>query len=46
MFILRSVALSDLEDLYELSGKVFFINLPHDKYIIEEKISLLQKNAN
>ncbi len=38
MFILRSVALSDLEDLYELSGKVFFINLPHDKYIIEEKI--------
>lgn len=38
MFILRSVALSDLEDLYDLSGRVFFINLPHDKSIITEKI--------
>lgn len=38
MFILRNVELYDLEDLYELSGKVFFINLPHDKKIIENKI--------
>lgn len=39
MFILRSVALSDLNDLYELSGKVQFINLPHDKEIIRKKIT-------
>ncbi len=38
MFLLRSVSLDDLEDLYELSGKVLFINLPHDKKIIENKI--------
>lgn len=38
MFILRNVEITDLEDLYELSGKVFFINLPHDKVIIENKI--------
>lgn len=38
MFVLRSVALNDLDDLYELSGKVTFINLPHDKEIIEQKI--------
>lgn len=38
MFLLRSVAEQDLNDLYELSGKVFFINLPHDKNIIERKI--------
>ncbi len=39
MFVLRSVALSDLDDLYELSGKVTFINLPHDKEIIRKKIT-------
>ncbi|MBT4792822.1 MAG: arginine N-succinyltransferase [Halobacteriovoraceae bacterium] len=39
MFVLRSVSLNDLNDLYELSGKVFFINLPHDKKIIETKIN-------
>ena len=38
MFILRSVAENDLNDLYDLSGKVLFINLPHDKKIIEQKI--------
>lgn len=38
MFALRSVSLNDLNDLYELSGKVLFINLPHDKAIIEKKI--------
>lgn len=38
MFILRSVELNDLDDLYELSGKVFFINLPHDRKIIKDKI--------
>lgn len=38
MFILRNVTENDLEDLYELSGKVQFINLPHDKNIIRQKI--------
>ena len=38
MFILRNANLSDLDDLYELSGKVLFINLPHDRGIIESKI--------
>lgn len=38
MFLLRSVSIDDLEDLYDLSGKVLFINLPHDKKIIEGKI--------
>lgn len=38
MFLLRSVALSDLKDLYELSQLVFFINLPPDEQIIEKKI--------
>ncbi|MEX0797997.1 MAG: arginine N-succinyltransferase [Bacteriovoracaceae bacterium] len=42
MHILRNATLADLDDLYELSGKVSFINLPHDKQIIEEKI---QKSA-
>lgn len=38
MFLLRNVELKDLDDLYELSGKVFFINLPHDRKIIQDKI--------
>jgi arginine N-succinyltransferase len=38
VFILRNVSIEDLEDLYELSGKVLFINLPHDKEIIKQKI--------
>ena len=38
MFILRNVVENDLEDLFELSGKVQFINLPHDKEIIKQKI--------
>jgi len=38
MFLMRNVVLTDLEDLFELSGKVLFINLPHDKNIIEKKI--------
>jgi arginine N-succinyltransferase len=38
LFILRNVCADDLEDLYELSGKVQFINLPHDKEIIKNKI--------
>ena len=43
MFILRNVELSDLDDLYELSGKVFFISLPHDRKIIESKIKMSLK---
>lgn len=38
MHILRNATIKDLDDLYELSGKVRFINLPHDRSIIEEKI--------
>lgn len=38
MFVLRNVDEKDLDDLYELSSKVFFINLPHDKKIIRHKI--------
>lgn len=38
MFILRNVTLDDLDDLYELSSKVLFINLPHDKDLIKQKI--------
>lgn len=38
MFVLRSVAFDDLDDLFELSGKVQFINLPNDEEIIKKKI--------
>lgn len=43
MFVLRSVSQNDLNDLYDLSGKVLFINLPHDKKIIEQKIKRSQE---
>jgi arginine N-succinyltransferase len=39
MFILRSVAESDLKDLHRLSEMVLFINLPPDENIIESKIA-------
>lgn len=38
MYILRSASLDDLNDLYELSQLMLFINLPPDKAIIESKI--------
>ncbi|NOT79181.1 MAG: arginine N-succinyltransferase [Bacteriovoracaceae bacterium] len=38
MYILRSANLNDLEDLYELSQLMLFINLPPDKEIIKSKI--------
>ena len=38
MYILRSASLDDLNDLYELSQLMLFINLPPDKNIIESKI--------
>jgi arginine N-succinyltransferase len=38
MYILRSASLDDLDDLYELSLLMLFINLPPDKNIIESKI--------
>ncbi len=38
MYILRSARLDDLNDLYELSQLMLFINLPPDKDIIESKI--------
>lgn len=38
MFQLRAALLSDLDDLFQLSQLVTFINLPPDKSIIESKI--------
>jgi arginine N-succinyltransferase len=38
LFILRSVDIDDLDDLFELSGKVLFLNLPNNRSVIEEKI--------
>lgn len=38
MYILRSAILDDLDDLYELSQLMLFINLPPDKDIIKSKI--------
>lgn len=38
MFILRSVNQADIDALYDLSGRVLFINLPHDKKIIKRKV--------
>lgn len=38
MYILRSASLEDLNDLYELSQLMLFINLPPDKDIIQSKI--------
>ena len=38
MYTLRSASLSDLDDLYELSQLMLFINLPPDRNIIEAKI--------
>lgn len=46
MYILRNATINDLDDLYELSGKVNFINLPHDKSIIKEKIKKSAKSFN
>lgn len=39
-FYIRNVMLEDVEDLYELSQIVNFINLPSDKSLIEEKVNL------
>lgn len=39
MFKIRSCKLTDLDDLYELSQKVYFINLPRDKKLIKDKIN-------
>ncbi len=38
MYILRSASLSDLDDLFDLSHLMLFINLPQDKEIIKSKI--------
>lgn len=46
MFILRSVALKDLDDLYQLSKLYVFINLPSDRGLIEAKIKSSLKAFN
>jgi len=38
MYTLRSASLDDLDDLYELSQLMLFINLPPDREIIKSKI--------
>ncbi len=38
MYILRSVSQNDLDDLFNLSSLVFFINLPEDKKLIKRRI--------
>jgi len=38
VFILRSVSEEDINDLYELSGKVLFLNLPNNLEVITEKV--------
>jgi arginine N-succinyltransferase len=38
MYTLRSASLNDLDDLYDLSQLMLFINLPPDKDIIKSKI--------
>ncbi len=38
MYILRAANLNDLDDLYDLSQLMLFINLPPDKEIIKNKI--------
>lgn len=38
MYLLRNVGINDLDDIFELSNFVFFINLPPDKEIIRKKI--------
>ena len=38
MYILRSASLNDLDDLFDLSQLMLFINLPQDKEIIKSKI--------
>ncbi|MDH4128070.1 MAG: arginine N-succinyltransferase [Spirochaetota bacterium] len=50
MFIIREVREQDLEELYKLSeilklaSKVYFLNLPHDKIYLREKIELSIKS--
>jgi arginine N-succinyltransferase len=39
MFKIRRCATEDLSDLYELSQRVHFINLPRDKDLIQDKIT-------
>ncbi|MFM8315925.1 MAG: arginine N-succinyltransferase [Deltaproteobacteria bacterium] len=45
-FIIRSVRETDLEELLRLSRLVYFINLPEDRDILKEKISLSVNSFN
>lgn len=44
MYTLRSANMDDLDDLYELSQLVLFINLPPDREIIKSKIESSMKS--
>ena len=46
MYTLRSANMDDLDDLYELSQLVLFINLPPDREIIKSKIESSMKSFN
>ena len=46
MYALRSASLNDLDDLYDLSQLVLFINLPPDREIIKAKIESSIKAFN
>ena len=39
-YIIRSVEEEDIDSLYELSKNVYFINLPEDREVLREKITL------
>lgn len=45
-FIIRSVRDSDLDQLHRLSQMVYFINLPDDREILEQKIRLSIQSFN
>ena len=44
MFVVRPALRADVDELYRLASKVFFINLPADKKIIKRKVALSEKS--
>jgi len=45
-FLIRSVREEDVEGLYNLANQVYFINLPADRDILKEKVSLSIQSFN
>jgi arginine N-succinyltransferase len=46
MYTLRTASINDLDDLYDLSQLVLFINLPPDREIIKSKIESSIRSFN